>query len=190
MKLTMYCNGGDEPQCTCEGGNTSDNHASHMDDMDPDLAYATISPNVLVLETTDHEEDLGVNVNGVHVQPPAADTPRTSSAAMQAPPPYIGEQQLQQEEEEELRNEMVVAMFPSPPLTDHTGGGLMALDDGEQEGEYVLAGGEVDAEQVGTEQPRFSSDDQEARFGLKTGRVRRSVRIRLDLKITTTTRTG
>lgn len=160
-------------------------------DLPSDLAYATISPNVLVLETNDHEKDLDVNVNGVDIQHPAADTPRTSPAAMQAPPPHIGEpQQPQQEEEQELRNDMVVAMFPSPPFTDHTGGGFMALDGGEQEGEYVLAGGEVDGEQVRTEQPRSNSGNQQARFGLKTGGVRRSVRIRLDVKITTTTRTG
>jgi hypothetical protein len=37
MKLTMYCNGNDEPECTCEGGSASSIKHDHpmVDDIDP-----------------------------------------------------------------------------------------------------------------------------------------------------------
>jgi hypothetical protein len=153
-----------------------------------DLAYATIAPNVLVLETTEGEQAMGVHINGVEVSAPRIPTSMPSHASAS-----LSQQQQQQHQDEAAVDNMLVAMFPNPPPQSLTTTSLMNVDDVGHNNEYVLStGGQVaTGHQQSANEPRSqpaTPDNGEGPSGSGVQGVRRTMRVKLDLKVTTSTK--
>lgn len=123
-----------------------------------------------------------VNINGVDIQP-AVGTPQTPASGGVDP----GQQQQQQQQQQGPADGMIISTFPNHPTSPSLAlAGLMTLDGPDLENEYVLAGGEHSENGQARD---FTAGD--SLFGSGTDSVHRSVHIKLDLKVTTTTkRTG
>lgn len=130
---------------------------------------------------------MGVLINGVEVSAPQIPTSMPSHASAS-----LSQQQQQQQQDEAAVDNMLVAMFPNPPPQCLTTTNLMNVDDVGHNNEYVLSSGQVtNGHQQSANEPRSqpaTPDNGEGPSGAGVQGVRRTMRVKLDLKVTTSTK--